>query len=215
VKAVCRSSARWALRFARMSMGPRHVRRLTLSRPGCHGSECPTRIRSVSRALASPDATLYNRIWRRSFHLPEDRSGARTTSLAWVLLGLCLSRPALAGEPASTPRATTPQVQQAVDRAIKYLPTESGARLQLIDRRIVVEHPPRKPFLVGALNLDVNDSQHSRPSLSQTLNNMSPHDLQKHPSSIKLASIPIIPGRNRRKKHAPAASPPAARFHTP
>jgi hypothetical protein len=46
-----------------------------------------------------------------------------------VLLGLCLSRPALAGEPASTPRATTPQVQQAVDRAIKYLQTESAAWL--------------------------------------------------------------------------------------
>jgi hypothetical protein len=46
-----------------------------------------------------------------------------------MLLGLCLSRPALAGEPASTPRATTPQVKQAVDRAIKYLQTESAAWL--------------------------------------------------------------------------------------
>jgi len=53
----------------------------------------------------------------------------RTFSLAWVLLGLCLPRPAWAGEPASTPRATTPQVQQAVDRAIKYLQTESAAWL--------------------------------------------------------------------------------------
>src|SRR5436309_12462554 len=53
----------------------------------------------------------------------------RTSSLAWVLLGLCLSRPALAGEPTSTPRATTPQVQQAVDRAVKYLQTESAAWL--------------------------------------------------------------------------------------
>src|SRR5439155_3364444 len=41
----------------------------------------------------------------------------------------CLSRPALGGEPASTPRATTPQVQQAVDRAVKYLQTESAAWL--------------------------------------------------------------------------------------
>jgi hypothetical protein len=55
---------------------------------------------------------------------------ARTTSLAWVFLGLYLSRPALAGAPASTPRATTPQAQRAVDRAIKYLQTESGAWLK-------------------------------------------------------------------------------------
>jgi hypothetical protein len=54
---------------------------------------------------------------------------ARTSSLAWLLLGLCLSRPALAGEPASIPRATTPQVHQTVDRAIKYLQTESAAWL--------------------------------------------------------------------------------------
>jgi len=53
----------------------------------------------------------------------------RTSSLAWALLGLCLSRPALAGEPTSIPRATTPQVQQTVDRAIKYLQTESAAWL--------------------------------------------------------------------------------------
>jgi hypothetical protein len=44
-----------------------------------------------------------------------------------VLLGLCLSRPALAGEPASTRRATTTQVQQTVERTIKYLQTESAA----------------------------------------------------------------------------------------
>src|SRR5262252_6341254 len=54
---------------------------------------------------------------------------ARTSLLAWVFVGLCLARPALAGEPASTPRATTPQVQQAVDRAVKYLQTESAAWL--------------------------------------------------------------------------------------
>jgi hypothetical protein len=41
-------------------------------------------------------------------------------------VGLCLSQPALAGEPARPPRATTPQVQQAVDRAIKYLQAESA-----------------------------------------------------------------------------------------
>src|SRR5947209_3905159 len=53
----------------------------------------------------------------------------RTSSLAWVLLGLCLSRPALAGEPTSIPRATTPQVQRTVDRAIQYLQSESAAWL--------------------------------------------------------------------------------------
>ena len=54
---------------------------------------------------------------------------ARTSSFAWVLLGLCLSRPALADEPASIPRATTQQVHQTVDRAIGYLQTESAAWL--------------------------------------------------------------------------------------
>src|SRR5579859_3185365 len=54
---------------------------------------------------------------------------ARTSSLAWVLMGLCLAQPALAGEPASTPRATTPQVQHTVERAIRYLQTESAAWL--------------------------------------------------------------------------------------
>src|SRR5271166_676944 len=53
----------------------------------------------------------------------------RTSSLAWVLLGLCLSRPTLADEPTSIPRATTQQVQQTVDRAIGYLQTESAAWL--------------------------------------------------------------------------------------
>src|SRR5438067_8564796 len=53
----------------------------------------------------------------------------RTSSLAWGVLGLCLSRPALAGEPTSIPRATAPQVQQTVDRAIQYLQSESAAWL--------------------------------------------------------------------------------------
>jgi hypothetical protein len=54
---------------------------------------------------------------------------ARTFSPTAILLGLCLSRPAPAGEPTSVPRATTPQVQQTVDHAIKYLQTE-GAKLK-------------------------------------------------------------------------------------
>jgi hypothetical protein len=53
----------------------------------------------------------------------------RTSSLAWVLLGLCLSRPAPAGEQAPRPRASTPQAQLAVDRATKYLQTECAAWL--------------------------------------------------------------------------------------
>ncbi len=55
---------------------------------------------------------------------------ARTFSLAGMLLGLCLSQPAPAGEPPATLRATTPQVQRAVDRAIPYLQTESAAWLK-------------------------------------------------------------------------------------
>jgi hypothetical protein len=55
---------------------------------------------------------------------------ARTSLLAWLLLGLCLSRPALADEPPPVPRATAQQVQQTVDRAIGYLQTESAAWLK-------------------------------------------------------------------------------------
>jgi hypothetical protein len=54
---------------------------------------------------------------------------ARMFSFAWLLLGLCLSRPALADEPTSIPRATPQQVNQTVDRAIVYLQTESAAWL--------------------------------------------------------------------------------------
>src|ERR1700674_78582 len=53
----------------------------------------------------------------------------RTSSFALVLLGLFLSRPALADDPTSIPRATTQQIQQTVDRAIGYLQTESAAWL--------------------------------------------------------------------------------------
>src|SRR5947209_13478319 len=55
---------------------------------------------------------------------------ARTSSLAWLLLGLCLSRPALAVQPTSIPRATTQHVHQTVERAIGYLQTESAAWLK-------------------------------------------------------------------------------------
>ena len=55
---------------------------------------------------------------------------ARTSSLAWILLGLCLSRPALADEPTSIPRAEPQQVQRTVERAIGYLENESAAWLK-------------------------------------------------------------------------------------
>jgi Squalene-hopene cyclase C-terminal domain len=51
-------------------------------------------------------------------------------SFALVFLGLCLSRPALAEEPFSIPRAATQQVQRTVERAIGYLQTESATWLR-------------------------------------------------------------------------------------
>ena len=53
----------------------------------------------------------------------------RTSSLTWVLLGLCLARPASYRRTDLDSPRTTPQVQQSVDRAIKYLQSESAARL--------------------------------------------------------------------------------------
>jgi hypothetical protein len=55
---------------------------------------------------------------------------ARKSTLPWFLLGLCLSRPALAGEPPLIPRATTQQVHRTVARAIGYLQAESAAWLK-------------------------------------------------------------------------------------
>ena len=54
---------------------------------------------------------------------------ARTSWFAAFLLGLCLSRLALADEPVSIPPARPQQVQQTVERAIGYLQTESAAWL--------------------------------------------------------------------------------------
>jgi hypothetical protein len=54
---------------------------------------------------------------------------ARTPWFAAFILGLCLSRLALADEPASIRPATTQQVQQTVERAIGYLQAESDAWL--------------------------------------------------------------------------------------
>jgi hypothetical protein len=55
---------------------------------------------------------------------------ARTSNLAWLLLVLCLPWPAPCAEPALPPRATTPQIHQTIDRAVKYLQTESAAWLR-------------------------------------------------------------------------------------
>src|SRR4029077_10053476 len=79
-------------------------------------------------SCAKPGGGTVKTIWRRSF-LQWDRSMARTSSLAWALLGLCLSRPALADQPTTIPRATTPQIHQVVDRATEYLQTESSSWL--------------------------------------------------------------------------------------
>lgn len=54
---------------------------------------------------------------------------ARTFSPTVLVLGLCLSRLAVADEPAAIPHATTEQVQQTVERAIGYMQTESAAWL--------------------------------------------------------------------------------------
>jgi hypothetical protein len=54
---------------------------------------------------------------------------ARTSPFAWLLLGFCLSRPALADEPTSIPCATKQQIHQTVDCAIGYLQAESAAWL--------------------------------------------------------------------------------------
>jgi hypothetical protein len=76
--------------------------------------------------------------------LTEDRSMARTSSLAVLFLGLCLSRLALADEPVAIPPATTEQIQQTVERAIPYLQTESAAWLSL--RGCAACHHAGMPF---------------------------------------------------------------------
>src|SRR5581483_2506675 len=66
---------------------------------------------------------------RRSSCSPGNRYMTCTSRLVCALLGLPLSQQALAGEPASIPHASAAQAHQAVDRAIKYLQTESAAWL--------------------------------------------------------------------------------------
>src|SRR5262249_44051420 len=67
---------------------------------------------------------------------------------AWALLGLCSPRPALTDERALLPRATTPQVHQAVDRAVKYLQTESAAWLNT-RRCAACHHVPMPLWALG------------------------------------------------------------------
>jgi hypothetical protein len=50
----------------------------------------------------------------------------RAICIAAILLGLFLSQPVVGGEPIPVPRATKAQVHVTVDRAIKYLQTESA-----------------------------------------------------------------------------------------
>jgi hypothetical protein len=73
---------------------------------------------------------------------------ARASLLAWLLLGLCPPRPALADERALLPHATTPQVHQAVDRAVKYLQTESAAWLST-RRCAACHHVPMPLWALG------------------------------------------------------------------
>jgi hypothetical protein len=73
---------------------------------------------------------------------------ARTSLLAWVLLGLCLPRPALAGERALLPHATIPQVHQTIDRAVKYLQAESAAWLNT-RRCAACHHVPMPLWALG------------------------------------------------------------------
>jgi hypothetical protein len=68
--------------------------------------------------------------------------------LAWVLLELCLPQPALAGERTLLPRATTPQVYQTIDRAVKYLRNESAAWLTT-RRCAACHHVPMPLWALG------------------------------------------------------------------
>jgi hypothetical protein len=55
---------------------------------------------------------------------------ARMSLLALFILGLSLSRPALAEQPTANRPATTQQIRQTVERAIGYLQTESASWLR-------------------------------------------------------------------------------------
>jgi hypothetical protein len=68
--------------------------------------------------------------------------------LAWALLELSLPRSVLAGERALFPRATTPQVHQTVDRAVKYLQTECAAWLST-RRCAACHHVPMPLWALG------------------------------------------------------------------
>jgi hypothetical protein len=73
---------------------------------------------------------------------------AHTPRPAVLFLGLVLSPPAAATEPASIPSATPQQVRQAVDRAIRYLQTESAAWLST-RRCAACHHVPMTLWALG------------------------------------------------------------------
>lgn len=73
---------------------------------------------------------------------------ARISWSAAVLLGLCLSRSALAGEPAPIPPAKPEQVRRAVERAVGYLQTESAAWLKT-RRCAACHHAPMPLWALG------------------------------------------------------------------
>ena len=67
---------------------------------------------------------------------------ARTSWFAVFFLGLCLSRLALAGEPASIPPPKPQQIHQTVERAIGYLQTESASWLKTRQCMPACHHVP-------------------------------------------------------------------------
>jgi hypothetical protein len=69
---------------------------------------------------------------------------ARTCLLAVLLLALCIAPLAFADDPAAISPATTGQIQQAVDRAIVYLQTESADWLNT--RKCAACHHGGMPF---------------------------------------------------------------------
>lgn len=73
---------------------------------------------------------------------------ARAFLLVGVLLELCLPRPALAGKRTLLPRATTPQIHQTVDRAVRHLQTECAAWLST-RRCAACHHVPMPLWALG------------------------------------------------------------------
>src|SRR5262245_7537108 len=99
-------------------------------------------------SCAKPGGGAVKTIWRRSIFLQGNRFMPGTSSLAWVLVVLGFAGPALADQPTTIPRTTTPQIRQVVDRATKYLQTESSSWLNT--RKCAACH--HAPVALWALN---------------------------------------------------------------